>query len=183
MGEDWENNARDEDFQDDEKCLDYLHRFRTIQLLQKVLAKIGKKRFLGAFVSFDSIKNCGYTYNEVISTCTETLIDRSAFIQDRADVEENQADDGNDGGAEEAFANVLQRQVELAVGAGGGGEDEDVDPEELEERLVAQAIDRSTATLQEDDELRLAMARSEVATDEQANHEVFRFGAGAANNG
>ena len=48
-----ENNARDEDFQDDEKCLDYLHRFRTIQLLQKVLAKIGKKRFLGAFVSFD----------------------------------------------------------------------------------------------------------------------------------
>ena len=110
------------------------------------------------------------------------MIDRSAFIQDRADVEENQADDGNDGEVDEAFANVLQRQVELAAGA-GGGEEEEVDQEELEERLVAQAIDRSTATLQEDDELRQAMARSEAATDDQANHQTFRFGAGTANNG
>ena len=30
MGEGWEENASDEDFEDDERCLDYLHRFKTI---------------------------------------------------------------------------------------------------------------------------------------------------------
>lgn len=58
LGENWEENATDEDFEDDERCLDYLHRFRTIELLQGVLEKIGTKAFVGAFVAFDSIKNC-----------------------------------------------------------------------------------------------------------------------------
>ena len=47
LGENWEENAIDEDFADDECCLDYLHRFRTIKLLQEVPETIGRKAFLG----------------------------------------------------------------------------------------------------------------------------------------
>ena len=39
-----ETNATDEDFQDDEKCVDYLHRFKTIKLLQEVQEKVGDKQ-------------------------------------------------------------------------------------------------------------------------------------------
>ena len=135
----------DEDFADDEKCLDYLHRFKTIKLLQEVREKVGHKKFVGAFVSFESIKNCGYTVNEVVSTETDHLIDRSAFILDNADV---------------------QRQI----GDGGDEDDEEVVPI-LEEALVAAALQRSNETVQEDDQVRQAIAESG-----QTNHDVFRFG-------
>ena len=99
MGENWEENARDEDFEDDERCLDYLHRFKTIRLLQEVMAKIGNEAFLRAFLAFDSIKNCGYTYDEIISTCTEKLIDRDEFLQNR---EEENDEEGQEGDEESA---------------------------------------------------------------------------------
>ena len=47
---------------------------------------MGDEKFIEAFVTFESIKNCGYTYKEVISTCTDTLIDRHQFIQDNGGV-------------------------------------------------------------------------------------------------
>ena len=58
LGENWEENAIDEDFADDECCLDYLHRFRTIKRLHEVLETIVRKAFVGAFVAFEGIKNC-----------------------------------------------------------------------------------------------------------------------------
>ena len=156
LGEDWENNATDEDFADDEKCLDYLHRFKTIKLMQEVREKVGHKKFVGAFVSFESIKNCGYTVNEVVSTETDHLIDRSAFILDNADVQENHV--------------AHQRQI----GDGGDEDDEEVVPI-LEEALVAAALQRSNETVQEDDQVRQAIAES-TADAGQTNHDVFRFG-------
>lgn len=91
LGENWEQNAADEDwevrvdffkfcwsircrlpfFQDDEKCLDYFHRFRTIKLLQAVRKEIGEKEFVSAFVNFDGIRNSGYSIDEIVNTCTD----------------------------------------------------------------------------------------------------------------
>lgn len=189
MGENWEENARDEDFEDDERCLDYLHRFKTIRLLQEVMAKIGNEAFLRAFLAFDSIKNCGYTYDEIISTCTEKLIDRDEFLQNREEENDEEGQEGDEGerqaegGGGVAFANVLERrQIELALEETGpgrnadGGGDEEVDADELEERLVAQAIARSADTAAEDEQLREVIARSaDIAAE--ADHDVFRFGA------
>ena len=115
---------------------------------------MGDEKFIEAFVSFESIKNCGYTYKEVISTCTDTLIDRHQFILDNGGVL------AGDGG--EAVAHNL--------------EDEDYffDAEELEDHMVQQAMERSAETLQEDAATREVIARS-TETD-TGNHEVFRFG-------
>lgn len=111
---------------------------------------MGDKQFIEAFVTFESIKNCGYTYKEVISTCTDTLIDRHQFIQD------NGGALGGDGG--EAGAHDL--------------EDED---DFFDEQLVQQAVERSAETLQEDAATREAIARSETDTA-GGNHELFQFG-------
>ena len=81
----------------------------------------------------------------MVSTETDHLIDRSAFILDNADV---------------------QRQI----GDGGDEDDEEVVPI-LEEALVAAALQRSNETVQEDDQVRQAIAESG-----QTNHDVFRFG-------
>eukprot|EP00571_Detonula_confervacea_P015598 CAMPEP_0172308344 /NCGR_PEP_ID=MMETSP1058-20130122/8963_1 /TAXON_ID=83371 /ORGANISM="Detonula confervacea, Strain CCMP 353" /LENGTH=639 /DNA_ID=CAMNT_0013020731 /DNA_START=11 /DNA_END=1930 /DNA_ORIENTATION=+ len=154
LGQNWEENATDEDFQDDERCLDYLHRFRTIKLLQDVREKIGNRAFISTFVAFDSIKNCGYTYNEIISTCTDKLIDRDEFLQNHKDIEERQGED-----EEEAFADTLERQqIELALGV--TPPDDEVDPDQLEEQLVSQAMQRSAESAAEDYQIREVMARS-----------------------
>ena len=79
----WKENASNEEFEDDEKCLNYFHRFRTIKLLQDVLENIGKRAFISAFIEFGSIKNCGYTYADVVSTCTDHLIDRREHLKSR----------------------------------------------------------------------------------------------------
>jgi len=123
--------------------------------LQEVQEKVGVKQFIEAFVTFESIKNCGYTYKEVISTCTDTLIDRHQFIQDNGGVL------GGDGG--EAAAHELE------------DEDDFFDAEEFEEQLVQQAVERSAETLQEDAVTREAIARSETDTA-GGNHELFQFG-------
>ena len=112
---------------------------------------MGDKQFIEAFVTFESIKNCGYTYKEVISTCTDTLIDRHQFIQDNGGVL----------AGEEAVAHDLE------------DEDDFFDAEELEEHMVQQAVERSAETLQEDAATREAIARS---TETGGNHEVFQFG-------
>lgn len=101
---------------------------------------IGKNAFISAFVAFDSIKNCGYTYSEVISTCTDQLIDRSDYV----------ASQGLGG---EAMGNNNN---------GGATLDEDlpIDTDVLEQRLVDEALHRSEETTVEDDQLRQALARS-----------------------
>jgi hypothetical protein len=81
LGEDWESRANDEDWEDDEKCLDYFHRFRTIKKLQEARNEIGPDDFRAVFENFDSVKNSGYTLEEVITTCTEKLIDREEYLQ------------------------------------------------------------------------------------------------------
>lgn len=81
LGEDWEQRAQDADFEDDDKCLDYFHRFRTIKKLQEVRSEIGPGNFASAFVHFDSIKNSGYAIDEVVNTCTDKLIDRTEYLQ------------------------------------------------------------------------------------------------------
>ena len=89
----------------------------------------------------------------MISTCTDTLIDRHQFIQDSGGV---LAGDGGEAGAHDL-------------------EDEDdfFDAEEFEEHMVQQAVERSAETLQEDAATREAIARS---TETGGNHEVFQFG-------
>mmetsp|Transcript_28854 Transcript_28854/g.44573 ORF Transcript_28854/g.44573 Transcript_28854/m.44573 type:complete len:666 (+) Transcript_28854:103-2100(+) len=153
LGENWEENATNADFEDDEKCLDYLHRFRTIKLLQQVLGKIGKSLFINAFVEFDGIKNCGYTVSEVMSTCTDQLIDRRDFLESRG----IRVDQDTPGGM--AFEEVAQ----------GAALDEDddavpMDVDAFEQRLVDEAVHRSEETAAEDDQLRQALARSAEAS-------------------
>jgi len=157
LGENWEENATNEDFEDDEKCLDYLHRFRTIKLLQQVLKKIGKSAFISTFVEFDGIRNCGYTYSEVVSTCTDQLIDRREFLENRG----IRVDDDTNGGM--AFEEVAQ----------GAALDENVNTDALlidnidafEQRLVDEAVQRSEETAAEDDQLRQALATSAEELD------------------
>lgn len=157
LGEHWEENATNEDFEDDEKCLDYLHRFRTIKLLQQVLKKIGKSAFISTFVEFDGIRNCGYTYSEVVSTCTDQLIDRREFLENRG----IRVDDDTNGGM--AFEEVAQ----------GAALDENVNTDALlidnidafEQRLVDEAVQRSEETAAEDDQLRQALATSAEELD------------------
>jgi len=153
LGENWEENATNADFEDDEKCLDYLHRFRTIKLLQQVLGKIGKSLFINAFVEFDGIKNCGYTVSEVMSTCTDQLIDRRDFLESRG----IRVDEDTNGGM--AFEEVAQ--------VAALDEDDDalpMDVDAFEQRLVDEAVHRSEETAAEDDQLRQALARSAEAS-------------------
>jgi hypothetical protein len=52
----WKENASNEDFEDDKKCLNYFHRFRTNKLSQHILENVGKKAFISAFIGFESIE-------------------------------------------------------------------------------------------------------------------------------
>lgn len=131
------------DFEDDEKCLDYLHRFRTIKLLQEVLHKTGKKAFISVFIEFDSIKNCGYTCADVISTCTDELIARREYLKSRGLRVENH----NEIAFEEEGATLDEIMQDDVTNA-------------LEQRLMDEALHRSNETAAEDDELRQALARS-----------------------
>ena len=50
------------------------------QSLQQVHDKIGSDNFKTAFDVFDSFKNSGYEYEEILSTCTDQLIDREEYL-------------------------------------------------------------------------------------------------------
>jgi len=118
-----------------------------------VLGKIGKSLFINAFVEFDGIKNCGYTVSEVMSTCTDQLIDRRDFLESRG----IRVDEDTNGGM--AFEEVAQ----------GAALDEDddalpMDVDAFEQRLVDEAVHRSEETAAEDDQLRQALARSAEAS-------------------
>lgn len=112
---------------------------------------IGKNAFISAFVAFDSIKNCGYTYSEVISTCTDQLVDRSDYVaSQRLGLGGEAMDNNNNGGMafeDDAFGATLD-------------EDLPIDTDALEQRLLDEALHRSEETTVEDDQLRQALARS-----------------------
>ena len=45
LGQDWQATATQQDFDDDNHCLEYFHRFRTIKTLQAVRVSIGENEF------------------------------------------------------------------------------------------------------------------------------------------
>ena len=71
---------------DDQACLDYFHRIRTIKKLQEAREQLGHEAFAQLYAEFPSISNSGYPYDEVVETDVSTLIER---------VDED--DDGDDG--------------------------------------------------------------------------------------
>ena len=81
LGENWEQEATNEDFEDDQKCLDFFHGFQTIRKLQEVRGSIGPEDFEAVFENFESVKNSGYSLEEIVSTSTEKLIDREEYLQ------------------------------------------------------------------------------------------------------
>jgi len=139
LGENWEENATDDDFEDDEKCLDHFHRFQTIKLLQGVREEVGGDAFDLAFVHFDSVKNSGYTVEEIVSTGTDTLIDREEYIRYRMDDDEseNENDDEED-----------------------DDDDDEDDAAMEEEEQMRRAVAASEASALEDGEFRMAIQES-----------------------
>jgi len=93
LGDDWENRASDEDFDDDDKCLDFFHRFKTIKALQAVCDDVGPENFVECFNHFDAAKNSGYTVDEIINTDTDKLIDRTEYLQYREEEEREEEND------------------------------------------------------------------------------------------
>jgi len=150
----WKENASNEDIEDDEKCLDYFHRFRTIKLLQDVLENVGKKAFISAFIGFESIQNCGYTYADVVSTCTDHLIDRREYLKSRRLGVDNHGGFAFEDEAQGvALDEIMHDDVPL------------VDIDAIEQRLVDEALHRSEETAAEDDQLRQALSRSVEESD------------------
>jgi len=170
LSEGWEERLQDEDldWEDDDKCLDYLHRFKTIQALQKARGKTGTKDFVASFVHFEALKNCGYTIDEIMSTDTTHLIDRTEYLQHR----ENEDDDRRDGvGANTEAAGATE------AGGGGlhlGGIIEGFDQAEVHAQAGLQvndgppaaAVGEALLTVAEGEQLRRAMEASEASAHE-----------------
>jgi len=146
LGENWEHEATDEDFEDDEKCLDYFHRFQTIRKLQQVRETIGPRDFGAVFETFDSIKNSGYSLDEIISTSTEKLIDRADYARYRVENGDDQEEEANDDSVYGEEWEQVPEDMTRVVG--------------LAEDRVREAIVRSEASVQEDQQIRQAMEES-----------------------
>jgi len=86
LGKNWQETTADAHFEDDEKCLDYFHQFQTISKLQEVRDIIGHNEVAAMF------SNSCYTLQEIISTITDTLIDREEYLQYRIVQEEDDDD-------------------------------------------------------------------------------------------
>ena len=153
LGGDWEDRAIDEDFEDDEKCLDYFHRFRTIKKLQQARDEIGHDDFQAVFEHFDSVKNSGYTLEEVISTCTDKLIDREEYLQYHHEAEGDEEDEDNEG--------LSADDMDESEGNGSDIEDEG---SEHEWEAVPDAMTR--AVVQEEEQMRSAMEASRMSAQE-----------------
>ncbi|CAB9511898.1 IBR domain [Seminavis robusta] len=151
MGENWEANARDEDFDDDERCLDYFHRFQTIRLLQQVRAEVGTKEFDAAFEAFDSLRNSGYTLEEIISTDTTTLIDREDFRRYKSE----QGDEDNGMLVDGATENVARMPV------ADGQWDKNSAMAAEEDAQVNDALARSEVSARKDEQVRNALRESQ----------------------
>lgn len=82
LGQDWDGGEE----VDDDRCLAYFHRWRTIQLLQEVRTQIGASTFEEIWLHFETVRNAGYEIEEIIHTDTSVLIDRDGWQdQDASD--------------------------------------------------------------------------------------------------
>lgn len=142
------------DFEDDEKCLDYFHRFQTIRKLQEVRDIVGHNDFAAVFSNFESVKNSGYTLEEIISTSTDTLIDREEYLQyrmeDEEDDEEEDAVNEDEDENEEVWETVPPEMTGAVL---------------IEQNQVAQAIEASRASAEEDEQIRETMEASRNSTE------------------
>ena len=139
-------------------------------MLQEVRREVGNDTFDQVFEHFDSIKNSGYTVEEIVSTGTDTLIDREEYIRynNRTDAEnENQdsdSDDGDDG--------IRHHNDEDDDADSNDGDDEAA----MEEQLL-QAVAASEASALEDGELRTAIEDSlELAANDNDNEDEEKEG-------
>ncbi|CAB9517040.1 expressed unknown protein [Seminavis robusta] len=139
LGVDWENNASDGDFEDDNICLDHFHRFRTIQQLQEVMDEVGEHDFTAVFEHFPSIKASGYNVDVVKNTKTDKLIDREHYIRHRVESDDAEADHGEENNRDDD-------------GDSEGEEDDEIFEEVPEEM--------TRAVLVEEEQVRQAMAAS-----------------------
>merc|ERR1712238_633384 len=152
---------------DDEKCLDHFHRFRTIKMLQEGREEVGNATFDQAFGYFDSIKNSGYTVEEIISTGTDTLIDREGYIRYNHRMEDENEDEEDD---DDNDNDDIRHHTE---------EDEDSESNDddaaTEEERMRQAVAASEASMLEDGELRMAIEESlEQATCNNEDDKVHK---------
>ena len=93
LGEDWDESQGDE--VDDDTCLAFFHRRRTIKLLQGVRDDIGDDVFQQAWLHFDSIRNAGFDLGDVLSSLDIPLINRD-YWSDGEDSYEQDGDQDED---------------------------------------------------------------------------------------
>ena len=91
LGEDWDESQREE--VDEDMCLAYLHRRRTIKLLQDVRDAIGADVFQQVWLHFDSIRNAGFDLVDVLFTPTHALINREAWLEGGGEGEEEEEEE------------------------------------------------------------------------------------------
>ena len=103
LGEDWDESQGEE--VDDDTCLAFFHRRRTIKLLQGVRDDIGDDVFQQAWLHFDSIRNAGFDLGDVLSRSDIPLINRDYWSdgeeEDDDDVEEEFYDEDGEDSCEE----------------------------------------------------------------------------------
>ena len=90
LGEDWDESQGEE--VDDDTCLAFFHRRRTIKLLQGVRDDIGDDVFQQAWLHFDSIRNAGFDLGDVLSRSDIPLINRDYW----SDGEDSYEEDGDE---------------------------------------------------------------------------------------
>ena len=90
LGEDWDESQGDE--VDDDTCLAFFHRRRTIKLLQGVRDDIGDDVFQQAWLHFDSIRNAGFDLGDVLSRSDIPLINLDYW----SDGEDSYEEDGDE---------------------------------------------------------------------------------------
>ena len=93
LGEDWDESQGEE--VDDDTCLAFFHRRRTIKLLQGVRDDIGDDVFQQAWLHFDSIRNAGFDLGDVLSSLDIPLINRD-YWSDGEDSYEQDGDQDED---------------------------------------------------------------------------------------
>ena len=101
LGQDWRETATDQDFDDDNQCLEYFHRWQTIKRLQQARTNMGAENFELLFVHFASVRNCGFGLEEIMKTDTSKLIDRSNWMDEREEDYYSTDEDGQEEEEEE----------------------------------------------------------------------------------
>jgi hypothetical protein len=59
--------------EEEDECLDYFHRIKSLTLLRAELNRIGREKFCAVFAHFASLSNCGFSLGE-IETAELTLV-------------------------------------------------------------------------------------------------------------